>query len=108
MRVSERKKGDSLKKLVYVVWWRSRTVNWPALLNVKLPTKFYSTKTSKVKKNRKIFLYQLMFAGRTPVNEDDIQLKDYVLRTESVEEVLDYICANEFPQEIVDFFLAKV
>lgn len=104
LKVREPKDSSTTNRLVYVLWWRTRTVNWPALLKVKLPKRFYGNR----QKKRKVFLYRLHHSGGRPVTYANIDKGTFLLKTSRIEDVLEFVCENEYPKEIIDHFIAKI
>jgi hypothetical protein len=107
LKVSLAKRGEITKKHIYVLWWRDRTVNWPALLNIKLPKKFYTKKTAKGRK-RNIGYYKLVHSGGKAVELEAIAHKNFLLKTNNLEELISFLSEKQFPEEIVNFFIQKI
>lgn len=97
-------KVNEKTECIQILWWRKRAVNWPAVLNVKLPNKFYNN----LAKRRKILLHRLVYSGNRQVKYSSIQHNEFLLKTESIADLLEFLCANSYPVEIIEHFTKKI
>lgn len=88
----------------YSFWWRKRGVYWPALLNVRMPKKFYTGS----RKKRYGWLRLVDSNAKNWLKKEDIDKIKMKFQTENVAELIAYICKNEFPEEVTKFLLKMV
>lgn len=93
-------KVNKTDKIVYILWWRKRTVNWPAVLSVKMPKKFYSKKHP--------IWHRLTRLGSKYVRHGGIKDHNFILETDELEVLLEFLFANDFPAEIIERFIERI